>query len=45
MNEVEKFNLRQAGQWLAGEVEFRVSKSWLAVAAAAVAILVLIALD
>jgi hypothetical protein len=45
MNEVQRFNLRQAGEWLAGEVEIRVPKKWLAVAAAALGILLLVALD
>jgi hypothetical protein len=45
MNEVQRFNIRQAGEWLAGEVEIRVPKKWLAVAAVALGILLLLALD
>ncbi len=45
MSEVQKFNLRQAGAWLSGEVEIRVPKKWLAFGAVAFAILLVIALD
>ena len=45
MNDVQKFNLRQAGEWLAGEIEVRVPKKWLAVGGIALAILMLVALD
>ena len=45
MNEVQRFNLRQAGEWLSGEVEIRVPKKWLAVAAVALGVLLLVALD
>jgi preprotein translocase subunit Sec61beta len=45
MNEVQKVNVRRASEWLAGEVEIRIQKKWLVVAAVAVAILVLLALD
>lgn len=45
MNEVPKFNLREAGDWLAGEIEVRVPKKWLAIGGAALAILILVALD
>lgn len=42
---VEKLNLRQIGEWLSGEVEVRVPKAWLAIAALAAVMLVGIALD
>ncbi len=45
MNGAQKFNLRQAGAWLSGEVEIRVPKKWLAFGAVAVAVLLLVALD
>ncbi|MEE4638542.1 MAG: hypothetical protein V2J42_07380 [Wenzhouxiangella sp.] len=45
MNEVEKLNLRKAGEWLAGEIEIRVPKAWLAVGAVAFVALLLVALD
>lgn len=45
MHDVEKFNLRQAGEWLAGEIEIRIPKKWLAFGAVAFAALVLLALD
>ncbi len=45
MNEVQKFNLRQAGAWLSGEVEIRVPKKWLAFGAVAIAVLLVFALD
>lgn len=45
MNEVQKFNLRQAGAWLSGEIEIRVPKKWLAAGVLAIAVLLVIALD
>ena len=45
MSEVQKFNMRQAGAWLSGEVEIRVPKKWLALGAIAFAVLLLLALD
>jgi hypothetical protein len=45
MNEVEKLNVRKAGEWLAGEIEIRVPKLWLAVGGIALAVLLLAALD
>ena len=45
MNEVQKLNLRRTAEWLAGEVEIRLQKKWLVVAAAVVAALVMLALD
>lgn len=45
MNEVEKLNLRKAGEWLAGEIEIRVPKTWLAAAAVVFGALLLVALD
>ena len=43
MNEVQKLNLRRAGEWLAGEIEVRVPKAWLAVGAVAFCALLLVA--
>lgn len=45
MNGAQKFDLRQAGAWLSGEVEIRVPKKWLAFGAVAVAVLLVVALD
>lgn len=45
MSEVQKVNLRKAREWLSGEVEVRVPKSWLAIGAAMIALLILLALD
>lgn len=45
MNEVQKFNLRQVGQWLSGDVDIRVPKVWLAVGGVVVAVLLIVALD
>lgn len=45
MNEVQKFNLRQAGDWLAGEIEVRVPKKWLAIGSMALVMLMLFAID
>lgn len=45
MNEVQKLNLRQAGEWLSGEIEIRVAKKWLAIGGVALAALVIIAFD
>ena len=45
MHDVEKLNFRQAGEWLAGEIEIRVSRKWLVIGAVAFAALLLLALD
>ena len=45
MNEVETLNFRRVTEWLAGEVQFQVSRKWLVAAAAAVGVLLLVALD
>jgi hypothetical protein len=45
MNEVEKINVRKAGEWLAGEIEIRVPKMWLAIGGVALAARLLVALD
>lgn len=44
-SETGKDSIRQAADWLAGEVEFRLQKKWLVLAGAAVFLLVLFALD
>jgi hypothetical protein len=38
-------NVRRTTEWLAGEVEIRIQRKWLVVAAGAVVALVLLALD
>jgi hypothetical protein len=45
MDHVQKFDIKQAGAWLSSEVEIRVKKKWLVAGAAAVAVLMIIALD
>lgn len=45
MNEVEKVDVRQANESLAGDVEIRIPKKWLVLAVTAVAVLLLLALD
>lgn len=45
MHDIEKLNLRQAGEWLAGEIEIRVPKKWLAIGGVVLAALVILALD
>jgi len=45
VNATPKFNLKQAGAWLSGEVEIRVQKKWLVIGAAVFAVLVAVALD
>ena len=45
MNEVQKVNLRRTADWLASEVDIRIQRKWLLVAAVAVAFLALLALD
>jgi hypothetical protein len=44
-NEVRKMDLRKARAWLSGEVEIRLPKAWLAIGAAAIAVLLIAALD
>lgn len=44
-NDVRKIDLRKAREWLSGEVEVRLPRAWLAVGAAAVALLAIVALD
>ena len=44
-NDIRKIEVRRAGEWLAGDVEIRVPKKWLAAGAAALALLVVLALD
>jgi hypothetical protein len=45
MQDVEKLDRRRITQWLAEEVEIRVTKLWLVVGAASAFALLLIALD
>ncbi len=45
MGDVQKFNFKQAGSWLQGEVEIRIQKKWLAIGAVVMLVLVVIALD
>jgi len=45
MKEVEKFNLKKTNEWLAGEIDIRVPKKWLAIAAVALIFLVMLALN
>lgn len=45
MNEVQKVNSRRTADWLAGEVDIRIQKKWLVVAAVAVSVLLMLALD
>ena len=44
-NDGGKIDLRKAREGLAGEVEVRLPRAWLAVGAAAVALLAIVALD
>ena len=45
VNEVKKMDLRKAREWLSGEVEIRLPKAWLAIGAAAFAVLLIVAFD
>ncbi|MDP5085579.1 MAG: hypothetical protein NWQ23_09180 [Yoonia sp.] len=45
MNDVQKFNLKQAGTWLSGEVEIRMPKLWLVAGGIALVVLLIIAFD
>jgi hypothetical protein len=45
MNDVQKFNLKQARNWLSGEVEIRMPKAWLVGGGLALLVLLIIALD
>lgn len=45
MNEVEKLNVRKASEWLAGEIEIRMPKLWLAIGGIALLAMLLVALD
>jgi hypothetical protein len=45
MKDLRRVDLRQAGEWLSGEVEIRIGKRWLIGAGVLVAVLVLLALD
>lgn len=45
MKDVRKINLRQARDWLSGDIELRLPKAWLALGGAAVVLLVIVALD
>ncbi|MGP1396747.1 MAG: hypothetical protein ACTS3R_14665 [Inquilinaceae bacterium] len=45
MNEVQKLNLRQAGEWLSGEIEIRVARKWLAIGGVVFVALAVIAID
>jgi len=45
MQEIRKIEVRRASAWLAGVVEIRVPKTWLAAGAVALAVLVLLAFD
>jgi hypothetical protein len=45
MHDQEKLDLRKIGEKLAGEVELRVPKLWLAIGAVGVFALLLVALD
>ncbi|MEE4331728.1 MAG: hypothetical protein V2J10_12730 [Wenzhouxiangella sp.] len=45
MNEVQKVNFRRTAEWMAEEVEIRIQKKWLVVAAAVLGALVLLAFD
>ena len=45
MQDVEKLDKRKISQWLAEEVEIRVTKLWLVVGAAGALALLLLALD
>ncbi|ARE83109.1 conserved hypothetical protein [Roseovarius sp. EC-HK134] len=44
-NDVKKMDLRESRKWLSGEVEIRLPKAWLAIGAAAIAVLLIVALD
>ena len=44
-DDVRKMDLRKAREWLSGEVEIRLPKAWLATGAAAIAVLLILALD
>ena len=44
-NDVNKMDLRKAGEWLSGEVEIRVPKAWLALGATAIVVLLIVAFD
>jgi hypothetical protein len=44
-NEVKKMDLRNAREWLSGEVEIRLPKAWLAIGTAVIAVLLIVALD
>ena len=45
VNEVRKMDLRKAREWLSGEVEIRLPKTWLVIGAAMIAVLLILALD
>ena len=44
-NEVKKMDMRQAREWLSGDVEIRMPKLWLAIATAVFVALAFAALD
>lgn len=45
VKDLKKMDLRKARGWLAGEVEVRLPKAWLAIGAALVVVLMIVALD
>ena len=45
MNDVKKLNIQNAKGWLAGDVEIRLPKTWLAIGAVAFAVLLILAID
>lgn len=45
MNNVQKFDIKQAKTWLSGEVEIRMPKLWLVLGGVALVVLLIVALD
>ncbi|MGM0832236.1 hypothetical protein M0220_09360 [Halomonas qinghailakensis] len=45
MKDLKQINLRNTNEWLSGDIDIRVPKKWLVIAAAVFVILVLLALN
>jgi hypothetical protein len=45
VNDVKKLDTRNAREWLAGEVEIRLPKTWFVIGVAVIAVLLIVALD
>ena len=45
MNDVQKINLRQAREWLSGDIALGLPRAWLAAGAAVFVLLVIVAFD